>query len=83
MTVGTAKKFSAENGYGLIEIDGGGLVIVHQAAIEAAGLTELEVGQRFEFAVTDEQDENDRLMSDEARTEGRRIGHFAEDLWPL
>lgn len=84
MMAGTIKSYDGANGYGTIEPDdGSGEVIVHQAAVEQAGLGALEPGQRIEFQLAFAQDEDDRQMSDAAKAAGRRVGRFAEDLWPL
>jgi CspA family cold shock protein len=84
MLAGTVVAYDRERGYGLIEPDdGSGPVLVHQAAVEQAGLTSLEAGQRLEFQLSSRQDEDDRQMTEEAKEAGRRLRRFAEDLWPL
>ncbi|HOQ53620.1 MAG TPA: cold shock domain-containing protein [Micropruina sp.] len=53
MAEGTVKWFSAEKGYGFIEVDGGTQdVFVHQTAIHSDGFRTLSEGQRVEFEIT-------------------------------
>ncbi len=50
MTVGTVKWFSTIKGYGFIEPeDGSKDAFVHISAVERAGLSKLEEGQKIEF----------------------------------
>ena len=50
MTVGTVKWFNAKTGYGFIQPQGGGKdVYVHISAVERAGLSNLNEGQRVEY----------------------------------
>ena len=50
MAVGTVKWFNAQKGYGFIQPQGGGKdVFVHISAVERAGLSTLNEGQRVEF----------------------------------
>ena len=50
MQDGTVKWFNATRGYGFIEVDGGGEdVFIHISAIEQAGLSGLNDGQRVRF----------------------------------
>lgn len=50
MTIGTVKFFNAGKGFGFIAPEGGGKdVFVHASAIEAAGMSSLEEGQRVSF----------------------------------
>ena len=52
MTVGTVKWFNAAKGYGFIEPnDGSKDAFVHISAVEQAGLTSLQEGQKVEYEV--------------------------------
>ena len=52
MTVGTVKWFNAAKGYGFIEPnDGSKDAFVHISAVEQAGLTTLNEGQKIEYEV--------------------------------
>ena len=52
MAQGTVKWFSAEKGYGFIEVDGGTQdVFVHHTAIDAQGFRTLTEGQKVEFEI--------------------------------
>jgi CspA family cold shock protein len=56
MATGTVKFFNAQKGYGFIAPTGGGSgkdVFVHISAVERAGLTTLNEGQRLEFELED------------------------------
>lgn len=56
MAVGTVKFFNPTKGFGFIAPDGGAKdVFVHISAVEKAGLTGLDEGQKIKFDV-----ENDR-----------------------
>ena len=53
MAEGTVKWFSAEKGYGFIEVDGGTQdVFVHHTAIHSDGFRTLSEGQRVELEIT-------------------------------
>lgn len=53
MAQGTVKWFSAEKGYGFIEVDGGTQdVFVHYSAIDSSGFRSLNEGQKVEFEIT-------------------------------
>jgi CspA family cold shock protein len=51
MAIGTVKWFNAQKGYGFIQPQGGGGkdVFVHISAVERAGLSTLNEGQRIEY----------------------------------
>ena len=55
MAVGTVKWFNAQKGFGFIQPDNGGPdVFVHISAVERAGMSTLNEGQKVEFElVTD------------------------------
>jgi cold shock protein len=53
---GTVKFFNTQKGYGFIAPeDGGGDVFVHISAVERAGLTTLNEGQRVSFDLETDQ----------------------------
>jgi cold shock protein len=50
MAVGTVKWFNSQKGFGFIQPQGGGKdVFVHISAVEQAGLSNLNEGQRVEY----------------------------------
>ena len=52
MAIGNVKWFNPTKGYGFIQPQGGGQdVFVHISAVERAGLTTLNEGQRVEFEI--------------------------------
>lgn len=56
MAVGTVKWFNAQKGFGFIQPSGGGNdVFVHISAVERAGLSSLNEGQKIEYDVVTER----------------------------
>ena len=52
MSVGTVKWFNSSKGYGFIEpSDGGKDVFIHISALEKAGISSLNEGQKIQFEV--------------------------------
>jgi CspA family cold shock protein len=52
MTKGTVKWFNGQKGFGFIQPDGGGKdVFVHISAVERAGMSSLNEGQKVSFEV--------------------------------
>ena len=52
MTQGTVKWFNSQKGFGFIQPDGGGTdVFVHISAVERAGLSGLNEGQKVNFEI--------------------------------
>ena len=52
MNKGTVKWFNSQKGFGFIELEGGGKdVFVHISAVERAGLSTLNEGQKISFEV--------------------------------
>ena len=50
MSTGTVKWFNIQKGFGFIQPDGGGKdVFVHISAVERAGMTSLNEGQKVSF----------------------------------
>ena len=53
MATGTVKWFNGQKGYGFIQPDDGGKdVFVHISAVERAGLSYLNEGQKISFELT-------------------------------
>lgn len=66
MAIGTVKWFNKTKGYGFIHPEDGSTdVFVHISAVERSGLTALEEGQKFEFALT--QGRDGRTAADELK----------------
>lgn len=56
MAIGTVKFFDANRGFGFIQPeDGAKDVFVHKSAVESAGMTTLNEGQRIRYEVTTER----------------------------
>jgi cold shock protein len=56
MTQGTVKWFNGQKGFGFIQPDGGGNdVFVHISAVERAGMTSLNEGQKVYFDVVSDR----------------------------
>lgn len=53
MPIGKVKWFSAQKGYGFIELDGSRDVFVHFSAIQTSGFRTLQEGQQVEFELLD------------------------------
>ncbi len=55
MNTGTVKFFNVDKGFGFIEpTDGGNDAFVHISAVQAAGMTTLEKGQRVDYEIEDD-----------------------------
>jgi CspA family cold shock protein len=53
---GTVKWFNGQKGYGFIQPDDGGSdVLVHISAVERAGLTSLDEGQRVDYEIVKDE----------------------------
>lgn len=56
MPTGTVKWFNAQKGYGFIQPDGGGNdVFVHISAVERAGMSNLNEGQKVSYEITQDR----------------------------
>lgn len=56
MTTGVVKWFNTTKGYGFIQPDDGGKdVFVHISAVQAAGLRELQEGQRVTYELINQK----------------------------
>lgn len=56
MTTGTVKWFNSQKGFGFIAPDGGGNdTFVHISAVERAGLSNLNEGQKVEFELVSDR----------------------------
>ncbi|HWE47642.1 MAG TPA: cold-shock protein [Caulobacteraceae bacterium] len=62
MATGTVKWFNGQKGFGFIQPDDGGAdVFVHISAVERAGMTSLQEGQKLNFEL--ERDQRSGKMS--------------------
>jgi CspA family cold shock protein len=56
MSTGTVKWFNAQKGYGFIQPDDGGNdVFVHISAVQRAGMTGLQEGQKLSYELTQDR----------------------------
>jgi CspA family cold shock protein len=55
MATGTVKWFNASKGFGFIQPDSGGQDVVHISAVERAGMTDLQEGQKISFELEDDR----------------------------
>lgn len=56
MATGTVKWFNTQKGYGFIQPDAGGSdVFVHASAVERAGMSALQDGQKIEYEIARER----------------------------
>lgn len=56
MSTGTVKWFNAQKGYGFIQPDDGGKdVFVHISAVQRAGMTGLQEGQKLSYEMTQDK----------------------------
>lgn len=56
MATGTVKWFNTQKGYGFIQPDAGGQdVFVHASAVERAGMSSLQDGQKISYEIARER----------------------------
>ena len=56
MATGTVKWFNSQKGYGFIQPDEGGKdVFVHATAVEAAGISALQDGQKVSYELSEDR----------------------------
>ena len=56
MSTGTVKWFNAQKGFGFIQPDDGGKdVFVHISAVERAGMSNLNEGQKISYEITEDR----------------------------
>ena len=67
MAKGTVKWFNSQKGFGFIAPDGGGPdVFVHISAVERAGLSSLNEGQKVSFEITTDR-KNGKSSADQLK----------------
>lgn len=67
MATGTVKWFNAQKGYGFISPDNGGSdAFVHISAVERAGLSSLDEGQKVEFELVSDR-KSGKMSADSLR----------------
>ena len=78
MATGTVKWFNATKGFGFIQPDDGGTdVFVHISAVERAGLSSLNEGQKLSYeAKVDQHARQDQRRRTFASVKGRSIEDF-------
>jgi CspA family cold shock protein len=70
MTTGTVKWFNAQKGFGFIAPDGGGNdAFVHISAVERAGLSDLQEGQKLDFELVSDR-KTGKMSADNLKTSG-------------
>jgi cold shock protein len=68
MATGTVKWFNGQKGFGFIEPDDGGKdVFVHISAVQRAGMTGLQEGQRLSYELTQDK-RSGKSSADQLRT---------------
>ncbi|SDR49765.1 cold-shock DNA-binding protein family [Rhizobiales bacterium GAS191] len=56
MATGTVKWFNSQKGFGFIQPDGGGQdVFVHISAVQRAGMSDLQEGQKISYELEDDR----------------------------
>jgi CspA family cold shock protein len=57
MAIGTVTWFNAQKGFGFIQpTDGGNDVFVHMSALESAGLSSLQEGQKVRYEIVTDRE---------------------------
>ena len=76
MATGTVKWFNATKGFGFIQPDDGGTdVFVHISAVERAGLSSLNEGQKLSYEAKKDQ----HARQDQRREPSRRLRRLPRD----